>query len=119
MAALTTATTSHVWRVSAGQVTEEVLDPSRLGLARASAEDLRGGDTDHNAAVVRRLLAGETGPVRDAVVLNAGAALAVYDAATGDLHDAVADGMRRASAAIDDGSAARVLARWVELSASA
>ena len=84
-----------------------------LGLARATADDLRGGDTAHNAAVVRRLLDGETGPVRDAVVLNAGAALAVYDGGVHDVVPAVASGMARAAEAIDSGRAKDALSRWV------
>ena len=86
---LTTTTTSTVWSVHDGDATASVLDPADLGLAPATAADLRGGDTAHNADVVRRLLDGEAGPVRDAVVLNAGAALAVYD---GGVHDVAAGG---------------------------
>ncbi|HEY0950042.1 anthranilate phosphoribosyltransferase, partial [Nocardioides sp.] len=77
---LTTTTTSRLWWVHAGEVRETTVDPGALGLPRADAEALRGGDAAHNAEVVRRLLAGEAGPVRDAVLLNAGAALAVHDA---------------------------------------
>ena len=77
---LTTTTTSSVWVVSGGEVTTATVDPARPGLAPATTEHLRGGDAAHNADVVRRLLDGEPGPVRDAVLLNAGAALAVYDA---------------------------------------
>ncbi len=110
---LTTTTTSTVWSVHDGAVTSSTLDPADLGLARATADDLRGGDTAHNAAVVRRLLDGETGPVRDAVVLNAGAALAVYDGGVHDVVPAVASGMARASEAIDSGRAKDALSRWV------
>ena len=78
---LTTTTTSSVWTVHDGAVATATVDPAALGLAPATTEDLRGGDAAHNAEVVRRLLDGETGPVRDAVLLNAGAALAVHDAA--------------------------------------
>ena len=63
---LTTTTTSTLWRVHEGEVTESSVDPASLGIARATTEDLRGGDAAHNADVVRRLLAGEQGPVRDA-----------------------------------------------------
>src|SRR3954447_3421595 len=80
---LTTTTTSSVWIVHAGQVRTAVVDPRTLGFAPGTTQGLRGGDARHNAAVVRRLLTGEPGPVRDAVLLNAGAALAVYDAAGG------------------------------------
>ncbi len=93
---LTTTTTSQVWMVSDGSVTTGVVDPRAFGLAPATTEDLRGGDAAHNADVVRRVLAGEPGPVRDAVVLNAGAALAVHAAAPGGLDDVLAAGIARA-----------------------
>ncbi len=76
---LTTTTTSSVWHVHGGEVTPTSVDPADLDIAPATIEDLRGGDVAHNTAVVRRLLDGERGPVRDAVLLNAGAALAVYE----------------------------------------
>ncbi|HWI43325.1 MAG TPA: anthranilate phosphoribosyltransferase [Nocardioides sp.] len=110
---LTTTTTSQVWVVHDGQVAQSSVDPSSYGLAPATAEDLRGGDAAHNAEVVRRLLAGERGPVRDAVVLNAGAALAVYDAPGEPVADALAAGMARAGEAIDSGAAQSALERWV------
>jgi anthranilate phosphoribosyltransferase len=115
---LTLAATSTVWWARDGRVRTHTLDPGRLGLAHAPTEALRGGDAAHNAEVVRRLLAGERGPVRDAVVLNAGLALAVCDAdgpsgTEPDLHEAVGAGMVRAAAAIDSGAAASTLDRWV------
>jgi anthranilate phosphoribosyltransferase len=114
---LTTTTTSRIWAVAGGTITEHTVDPLDHGLPRATTEDLRGGDADHNADVVRRLLAGDAGPVRDAVVLNAGAALAVYDGADASLEDRLAAGIARAVEAIDSGAAARVLERWVAGSA--
>lgn len=110
---LTTTTTSQVWVVREGKLRREVLDPSSYGLAPATAEDLRGGDVAHNAEVVRRVLAGETGPVRDAVLLNAGAALAVHAGDVDDLTAGVRAGMERAAAAIDSGAATAALERWV------
>jgi anthranilate phosphoribosyltransferase len=110
---LTTTTTSTLWRVHEGQVTESSVDPASLGIARATTEDLRGGDAAHNADVVRRLLAGEQGPVRDAVVLNAGAALAVYDSPDADVDTALEAGVAKAAQAIDSGAARSALARWV------
>ncbi|GAA3813158.1 anthranilate phosphoribosyltransferase [Nocardioides panacisoli] len=111
---LTTTTTSQVWVAHDGQITRATVDPGGLGLAPATAEDLRGGDAAHNADVVRRLLAGERGPVRDAVLLNAGAALAVYDAPdAGDVTTALAAGLARAAEAVDSGAAAATLERWV------
>jgi anthranilate phosphoribosyltransferase len=65
------------------------------------------------------VIAGEKGPVRDAVLLNAAAALAAFDARPARLHDAVAAGMERAAAAVDDGRAAALLDRWVAVSQAA
>ena len=110
---LTTTTTSRVWTVTGGEIAEAVVDPMAFGFAPATTEDLRGGDAKHNADVVRRVLAGERGPVRDAVVLNAGAALAVHAAAPGSLDERLAAGVARAAAAIDDGGAQASLERWV------
>ncbi|HEY1134255.1 MAG TPA: anthranilate phosphoribosyltransferase [Nocardioides sp.] len=117
---LTTTTTSAVWVVRGGEVTRATVDPAELGIDRATTEDLRGGDVAYNAAVVRRLLAGDRGPVRDAVLLNAGAALAVHAGDAGDapLVERLAEGIRRASDAIDSGAAEATLAKWVEASAA-
>jgi anthranilate phosphoribosyltransferase len=113
---LTTATTSSVWAVRDGEVEPDRVDPSALGLEVPAPGALRGGDPAVNAAVFRRLVDGEPGPVRDAVLLNAAAALAAFDERGGRLHDALAAGMARAAAAIDDGRAAAQLDRWVEIS---
>ncbi|MGH3901134.1 MAG: anthranilate phosphoribosyltransferase, partial [Pseudonocardiaceae bacterium] len=120
---ITTTTTTSVWVIDGGMVQREQLDPAALGVPVARREDLRGGDVAVNAEVVRRLLAGDPGPVRDAVLLNSAAALATHRGLTGDL---VADLMctaQRAAKAIDSGAAAALLERWakltVELSATA
>ena len=110
---LTTTTTSQVWIAHAGAVSTLTVDPTELGLALSTAEDLRGGDVSYNASVVRELLAGKTGAVRDAVLLNAGAALAVYDAPGAEPLEALRAGMARAAEAIDSGAAAATLERWV------
>jgi anthranilate phosphoribosyltransferase len=110
---LTTTTTSSLWAVHGGEVVEHSLDPASLGLPRGTAEGLRGQDAAYNADVVRRLLAGETGEVRDAVLLNAGAALAVHAAAPGTIEERLAAGIARATEAIDTGAAQATLERWV------
>ena len=114
---LTTTTTSTLWRVHSGDVTQHSIEPLAFGIARATTEDLRGGDAAHNADVVRRVLAGETGPVRDAVVLNAGAALAVYDTPDQDVEQSLVTGVAKAAEAIDSGSALAALDRWVAVTA--
>jgi anthranilate phosphoribosyltransferase len=113
---LTTTGTSTVWVVGGGQVTEQVFDPAVLGLPSARLEDLRGGDAATNAAVAAAVLGGEQGPVRDAVLLNAAAAIAAYDAAPGALEERLAAGLARATEALDSGAAEVALGRWVEVS---
>jgi anthranilate phosphoribosyltransferase len=115
---LTTATTSRVWVVSSGGVSEEVLDPAELGVAPAPPESLRGGDAPYNAAIARAFLAGAPGPVRDAVLLNAAAALAAMDTSGGSLVERLSRGLAAGSEAVDSGAAAAALGRWVETSQS-
>jgi anthranilate phosphoribosyltransferase len=114
---LTTTTTSHAWQVHDGAVTPATVDPASLGITPARPDDLRGGDVQHNAAVVRRILDGEVGPVRDAVLLNAAAALAVYDQPGARVEEALPAAYARAVESVDAGAAAGVLTRWVEASA--
>ena len=109
---LTTATTSQVWIVSGGQVAQETFDPQEVGLALSAPDALRGGDPAFNADVFRRVVGGETGPVRDAVVLNAGAAIAAHEATEGSLVDRIAAGMARATESIDSGAASATLQKW-------
>lgn len=119
---LTLSTTSTVWWVRDGEISQHTLDPVALGLSRAPLEDLRGGDATYNAQVVRDVLAGATGPVRDAVLLNSGIALAVVAAGQGpgrfgadnDLDAAVRRGIARAAESIDGGAAAAALQRWTD-----
>ncbi len=116
---LTTMTTSTVWVVRNGEVEPDRVDPTALGIATPAPDALRGGDARANAEVFRRLVGGERGPVRDAVLLNAAAALAAFEERAERLHDALAAGIDRAAAAIDDGRADALLRRWVEVSSAA
>jgi anthranilate phosphoribosyltransferase len=114
-----TAAPTRVWIASGGAVTETLADATELGVARSAPGDLRGGDAAFNADVALRLFAGETGAVRDAVLVNTAAALAARDGVSGDLLDAMRAGMRRAAESIDSGAAARALQRWAEVSRAA
>lgn len=116
---LTTTTTSQVWVVGGGSVSgPETVDPRELGLSPASADELRGADAAYNAGVVRRLVDGDKGAVRDVVLLNAGAALAAYEPVSGSVTSRIATGMARAAEAIDSGAAKATLDRWVAACAS-
>jgi anthranilate phosphoribosyltransferase len=116
---LTTETTSSVWVVRDGEVEPDRLDPTALGIAPSGVDALRGGPPSFNAEVFRRVLDGEKGAVRDAVLLNAAAALAAFDERPSRLHDAIAAGIERAAAAIDDGRATAQLERWTAVSQAA
>jgi anthranilate phosphoribosyltransferase len=117
---LTTTTTSSVWVVDDGAVTAASLDPTALGLAPVPPEALRGGDRTENAAVVRDVLAGRGGAVRDAVLLNAAAGIAAFDGpAPDDLTYAMRGALVAAREAIDSGAAAGVLDRWIAFSGTA
>jgi anthranilate phosphoribosyltransferase len=111
---LTTSTTSTVHELVRGEVHTFTLDPLDLGIARAPADTLVGGDAAANADAIRAVLAGEKGAHRDIAVLNAAAALVVAGVAP-----AFGSGVESAAAAIDDGRAAQALERLVDVSTMA
>jgi anthranilate phosphoribosyltransferase len=106
---LSTTTKNRVWLVGNGRVIAATIDPRALELPPATLEDLRGGDARHNAGVIRDLLAGRPGPVRDTVLLNAAAAIVAARGASGDLtaardtssDGAAPDGAAPGGAAVD------------------
>jgi anthranilate phosphoribosyltransferase len=109
----TTVAPTRVWATRGGEVRELVIDSIDLGIPRAEVGDLRGADAAFNADVARRVFAGEAGPVRDAVLLNAGAALAARGGFGDDLRIALREGIDRAATAVDSGAAAKTLDHWV------
>lgn len=132
--ALSLLGSAHVWVVHAADGLDELsttgytkvsecrdgllrtffVHPSTFGLAKASLSDLRGGDATDNARVARGVLDGQPGPVRDVVLLNAGAGLFIAGCTP-----TVAEGVVRAAAAIDEGRASQVLVRLAALSNTA
>lgn len=117
---VTVSTTTSVWWVRAGEVRRCVVDPTRMGLELHPMAELRGGDAAHNAQVVRDIFAGQTGAVRDAVLLNAGIALALTEPDSGaddeSFHRDLRAAMDRAAATIDSGAALGLVDRWVAAS---
>src|SRR5699024_4855871 len=93
--------------------------PSDLGLPTANIDDLLGGTPEHNAAVLRRTLAGEQGAVRDLVLVNAAAGVVAYRLfrdpaqAQRNLIPRLVEAWGEAAAAIDDGRATAKLEQWV------
>jgi anthranilate phosphoribosyltransferase len=100
-----------VYEVASGLVRERTIDPLELGVARCAPADLGGGAPEENAAAVRRVLDGETGPHRDAVLLNAAGAIAAAGHA-----DDLAGGLPIAAEAVDSGAAAERLDHLVSFS---
>ena len=105
---LTTTTTSTIVELVDGAVRTSTVDPLALGLARADAADLKGGDAAANASVARAVFEGKPGPARDVVVLNAAAGLVAAGVA-----DDLAAGLVLAASSIDAGAAAAALDRLV------
>ncbi|EIE98103.1 anthranilate phosphoribosyltransferase [Saccharomonospora glauca] len=110
---ITTATTSTAWVISNGEVRRDTIDPEALGIPLSDPDALRGGDAAANAEVVKELVAGKTGPVRDAVLLNAAGALAAFTGFSDDLTADLRAGLERAARTIDSGAAADLLSRWI------
>jgi anthranilate phosphoribosyltransferase len=104
--------------VSRGFVTEHDLDPTDLGIDRADIQSLLGADAEHNAGVARAVLAGEPGPVRDIILLNAAAGLVAWELSRDPellqqpIVDRLAAQYEKAAAAIDSGAAAQKLEAW-------
>lgn len=109
----TTAAPTRVWVARDGKVEESVVDAVDLGVARSAPGDLRGGDATFNADAARRMFAGEPGPIRDAVLLNASVAFAAQAGFPGDFAGLLRSGITRAAEAVDSGAATGLLDRWV------
>jgi anthranilate phosphoribosyltransferase len=109
----TTAAPTRIWLARDGKVEEAVVDAVDLGLPRSSPGDLRGGDAAFNAGAAERMFAGESGPIRDAVLLNAAAAFTAQAGFPGDFADDMRAGIARAAETVDSGAATALLARWV------
>ncbi|SDJ81719.1 anthranilate phosphoribosyltransferase [Arthrobacter cupressi] len=114
---LTTTGPSTVWEIRDGEVREQRFSPLELGIAASTIDELKGGDAKANAAVVRSVLDGTPGAVRDAVLLNAAAGLVAFaESADGSLLERMDAAYKRATESIDTGAAAKVLETWIGLS---
>jgi anthranilate phosphoribosyltransferase len=122
---LSTHAPTRVWDATGAEVVESLVDAVDLGIARSAPGALGGQDAAFNAAVARAVLSGERSavldPVRDAVLLGAAAALVAHDSARGivttaSMGDRLAAALPRVVQAIDDGSSAETLTRWIAVS---
>jgi anthranilate phosphoribosyltransferase len=114
---ITLSTTTTVLAIGNNQIVKERIEPQDFGIARAPIEALVGGDAAENAAISLAIFAGERGAPRDAVLLNAAAAIAAYEGEFDmDIRTRITNGLSRATAAIDSGDATKLLNRWIALS---
>jgi anthranilate phosphoribosyltransferase len=115
---LTTTGHSRIWEVTLGDVHEHDLDPRDLGLPIVTMDALLGRDPQYNADAARRVFAGDPGPVRDIVLLNAAAGITAFQLSIDasqvqrPVLDRLAEAMQVAAQAIDSGAAAAMLERW-------
>jgi anthranilate phosphoribosyltransferase len=104
---------TQVCELKEGSINSYAISPEEFGLSRASLESLKGGTVDENAALLRSILSGNPGPQRDAVILNAAAALVA-----GDMASSLQQGVGLAQKAIDSGQALAKLDQLAKLSQS-
>jgi len=114
---ITLATTTSVLTIGGDEIIRGLIDPLDFGIDRAPIASLVGGDSVENARITTAIFAGEKGAPRDAVVLNAAAAIAAYEARFDlNLQERMALGVSRAIDAIDSGASTRLVSKWSELS---
>jgi anthranilate phosphoribosyltransferase len=102
---------SRIYRLVHGEVTEAEFTPEDFGVERSGIADIIGGDATRNMEITRKVLAGERGPHRDAVIVNASPALVLAG-----LADGFVSGVELAATAIDNGAAEDVFNRSLEMS---
>lgn len=113
---ITLTTTTTVLSIGKNEIKREQIDPQDFGIARAPIEALVGGDAQENAAISRAIFDGQRGAPRDAVLLNAAAAIAAYEGRfDSDIKTRLAEGLERATSAVDSGAAKNLLNRWAAL----
>jgi len=114
---ITLATSTSVLTIGGGEISSDRIDATDFGLANAPISALVGGDANENAAITKAIFAGEKGAPRDAVLLNAAAAIAAFDGdSTKSIQERISVSLIKASAAVDSGAATNLLAKWVRLS---
>ena len=102
-------TNTHIFVIQEKNSKQSIIRPESFGFTRVTPEALLGGTIEENAQIIRDILAGEKGPKRDVVILNAAVALLAAEKVT-----EIADGIELAAAAIDSGNATKALANLVK-----
>ena len=113
---ITLATTTSILIIGEGEIKSDRIDAKDFGIANAPLEAIVGGDAADNAEISRAIFKGERGAPRDAVLLNAAAAIAAFEGNFNqDIRTRLSEGLVRASAAVDSGAATNLLNRWAAL----
>jgi len=114
---ITLATTTSVLTIGSGEISSDRIDAKDFSLANAPISALVGGDAQENARITKAIFAGERGAPRDAVLLNAAAAIAAFDGEFElSLHERLGKSLKKATESIDAGKANSLLDQWVLLS---
>jgi anthranilate phosphoribosyltransferase len=116
---ITLSSTTSILSIGNGEIRSDLIEPSDFGITRAPVSDLVGGDAAENARITLAIFAGEKGAPRDAVMLNAAAAIAAFEGEM-DLsaQERISRGLKRAEAAVDSGATTALLQRWISLTQS-
>lgn len=113
---ITLATTTSVLIIGEGEIKSDRIDAKDFGIANAPIEAIVGGDAGENAEISRAIFKGERGAPRDAVLLNAAAAIAAFEGNFNqDIRTRISEGLVRAKSAVDSGAATDLLNRWAAL----
>jgi anthranilate phosphoribosyltransferase len=113
---ITLATSTSVLTIGNGEITSDRVDAKDFGLSNAPIEALVGGDAAENARITKAIFSGEKGAPRDAVLLNAAAAIAAFDGEKElGIHERLNKSLTKAAIAVDSGAAKSLLEKWALL----
>ena len=116
---ITLSATTSILSIGNGEIRSDLIDPLDFGISRAPVTDLVGGDASENARITLSIFAGDRGAPRDAVLLNAAAAIAAFDGEQSlSVHERIQSGLTKAAAALDSGATSQLLGKWVSLTQS-
>ena len=116
---ITLSSTTSILCIGNGEIRSNVIEPADFGITRAPVSDLVGGDAAENARITLAIFSGEKGAPRDAVMLNAAAAIAAFEGDQDlDVRERMARGLRKAENAVDSGATTALLEKWIDLTQS-
>ena len=116
---ITLSSTTSILSIGNGEIRSDLIEPSDFGITCAPVSDLVGGDASENAQITLAIFAGERGAPRDAVMLNAAAAIAAFEGEQDlDVRERIIRGLKKAEAAVDSGETTALLQRWISLTQS-